>query len=494
MFHKTITAAALTALMLVGSAATAQLVLVDFGNDLSFRGLDVNNPDANGNSWTSVWSGAFYPNLIDSTGAPTTIDLGFDGAPAGTDSFNGPAGITSSATLMDDVLFTDIDSVALGPLGGALEAAFDFYVSGRVQVQQLDPTKVYDLNFFGSHKFNADNITRYSVYSDDAYTNLLASVDLEVGVNNLHNDDEVATISSLPGPANDNNIFYIEWEGSDGVSSGYLNSFSIEEVGDFTPSMVHVADFGDFYELDGFLPDSTPPDTSWNSGVVTPGSTGLNVSSVGSGGGFDVLPASFVNASATDTIALEVEVTSGDFPDVVALLEDGDGTQHVFTFGTLGAGVHELTFPVDGVGLTAGDDRATLGAAGTTPGLDLADLFAFQIQVVTGDAAAYDIDFRSLKLFDGGDISGDFNGDGLVDAADYTVWRDNEGLDESMLAPGTGDGSGTVDTGDYNAWVANFGARAVLTPPSSAAAVPEPTSAAMVLSLAALGGAFRRRR
>ena len=492
MRYRTTLAAVPMALLLVASAASAQPVLIDFGNDSSFRGLDVANPDANGNSWTSVWSGAFYPNLIDSTGAPTTLDLGFDGSPAGTDSFNGPAGVTSSATLNDDVLFTDIDSAALGPIGGALDAAFDFYVSGRVQSQQLDPTKVYDLNFFGSHKFNTDNITSYTIYSDPGYTNVLATVDLEVGVNADHNRDTLATISNLPGPSNDNNIYYLEWEGSNG-NSGYLNALSIEEVGDFLPSMVEVANFGDNYELDGFLPDSTPPDTSWNAGVVTPGATELNVSSVGSGGGFDVLPGSFVNASGTDTIALEVEVNSGDFPDVLALLEDGDGTQHVFTFGTLGAGVHELTFPVDGVGLTAGDDRATLGSPGSTPGLDLSDLFAFQVQVVTGDTAAYDIDFRSLKLFDGGDLQGDFNGDGLVDAADYTVWRDNLGS-SAMDDPADGNNDGVVDSLDYDLWVANFGTRAVLNPPATASAVPEP-SALVVASMASLmlGAGLRRR-
>ena len=74
-------------------------------------------------------------------------------------------------------------------------------------------------------------------------------------------------------------------------------------------------------------------------------------------------------------------------------------------------------------------------------------------------------------------LVGDFNDDGIVDAADYTVWRDNNGLDESVLPPGTGDGSGIVDAGDYNAWAANFGQAA------SASAVPEPTSAVSFCAL-----------
>lgn len=69
---------------------------------------------------------------------------------------------------------------------------------------------------------------------------------------------------------------------------------------------------------------------------------------------------------------------------------------------------------------------------------------------------------------------GDFNLDGAVDAADYTVWRDNFGNSESILYT-AGDGSGTVDQGDYNLWVANFGTIA------SSTAVPEPTTAILLM-------------
>lgn len=52
---------------------------------------------------------------------------------------------------------------------------------------------------------------------------------------------------------------------------------------------------------------------------------------------------------------------------------------------------------------------------------------------------------------------GDFNGDGTINLADYTVWRDNLGGDEAELAEGTGDGSTVVDSGDYDLWKTNFG-------------------------------------
>lgn len=49
----------------------------------------------------------------------------------------------------------------------------------------------------------------------------------------------------------------------------------------------------------------------------------------------------------------------------------------------------------------------------------------------------------------------DYNGDGLVNAADYTVWRDTEGSTINLAADGNGDG--VVDSADYNLWVESFG-------------------------------------
>lgn len=81
-------------------------------------------------------------------------------------------------------------------------------------------------------------------------------------------------------------------------------------------------------------------------------------------------------------------------------------------------------------------------------------------------------------------LSGDFNGDGIVNLADYAVWRNNLGAPEAVLPPGTGNNSGVVDSGDYDLWKTHFGATASSAVAVSSAAVPEP--AAVVL----LGMAF----
>jgi hypothetical protein len=216
----------------LAASARAQSVLVDFGNNLSFRGATVNNPDPNGHFWNSFPPGAFIANMIDSTGAPTTIDLGFD-TPVGTDSFNGPAGVTSIPPTAAEIAATDIDAAALGDLG-VKEAAFDFAASPgtadnrtRFQIQQLDPTRTYTLKLFGSHKFSDNDATTYSVYSDNTYGTRIASTSLNVqqpGSPNLHNRDQVATLGHLSPQAS--NILYVEFVGANG-GLGYLNAFEI---------------------------------------------------------------------------------------------------------------------------------------------------------------------------------------------------------------------------------------------------------------------------
>ena len=81
-------------------------------------------------------------------------------------------------------------------------------------------------------------------------------------------------------------------------------------------------------------------------------------------------------------------------------------------------------------------------------------------------------------------LLGDYNDDGTIDAADYTVWRD-------VLAAGgtelTNDPTpGTVDESDYAYWKANFGATSG-SGALAAATVPEPSTLALVaLAIGAL--------
>ena len=90
-------------------------------------------------------------------------------------------------------------------------------------------------------------------------------------------------------------------------------------------------------------------------------------------------------------------------------------------------------------------------------------------------------------------ITGDFTGDGVVDVADYTVWRDTLGDvgTETIDLAADPNHDFVVDADDYALWAANFGTPVSAPSASQSTAVPEPTAA--VLMLAAMVGSLARR-
>ena len=208
---------------LLASTVSAQTWLIDIGSNDSFRGASVVSPDTNGNHWTSVWAGDFFVDIVDIDGVATDLDFGFS-SDGGNDSFNGPAGDTTVNGPADSVY----DSMALGNLG-VDEAVYDFYVNSTFQIQQLNPESTYNITFYGAHKFNNDATTRYTLYTDDTFSVEVTSVELMVGDQNgpNHNEDMTVTMEGV-SPQVDN-IFYIGFEGANGLN-GYLNCLQIEAV------------------------------------------------------------------------------------------------------------------------------------------------------------------------------------------------------------------------------------------------------------------------
>ncbi len=91
-------------------------------------------------------------------------------------------------------------------------------------------------------------------------------------------------------------------------------------------------------------------------------------------------------------------------------------------------------------------------------------------------------------------LNGDFNNDGVVDAADYLVWRNNYGAANEDALNGNGDGMNDVDTGDYLLWKENFGATAGgALANASATVVPEPATIAMAAAFVLALGLVRQR-
>ena len=124
------------------------------------------------------------------------------------------------------------------------------------------------------------------------------------------------------------------------------------------------------------------------------------------------------------------------------------------------------------------------------PAQDLAALDALQIRMLRGtriDNILIEYDEAMLPE----DLLGDYNGDNVVNAADYTVWRDTFGSTTDLAADG--DESGTVDDADFGVWTAHFGeslgggsSQAIAT------AVPEASSLTVLLLGTALASLWRR--
>jgi hypothetical protein len=221
-------------------------ILVDFGNNQSYRGTNTPSPDGQGHYWNSLGgtnSSLFTPAsivLTNAAGVGTTVQFAFDAAYTntttgfGTDSYNGPAGPTP----LNPPSACVFSPSALGYLG-ITNAVYDYYVNAHFQLQGLETNKTYKLTFFGSHKYNTDNVTTYAVYSDGTYATALASTNLLVGSGASHNQDQVATITTTPRP---NGTIYVNFIGSNG-NLGYLNCLQIVDV---TTDVVPANPFADW--------------------------------------------------------------------------------------------------------------------------------------------------------------------------------------------------------------------------------------------------------
>ncbi|QDU87966.1 Glycosyl hydrolases family 16 [Pirellulimonas nuda] len=86
-------------------------------------------------------------------------------------------------------------------------------------------------------------------------------------------------------------------------------------------------------------------------------------------------------------------------------------------------------------------------------------------------------------------VVGDYNNDGFVNAADYTVWRDALGAATALPNDPIG---GTIGQSQYTQWKSAFGNSALGASVGASSAVPEPSAIAL-LGCVALAAGLRRR-
>ena len=106
------------------------------------------------------------------------------------------------------------------------------------------------------------------------------------------------------------------------------------------------------------------------------------------------------------------------------------------------------------------------------------------------DAVAADRPILEIDFTPQVGTTGDYNGNGRVDAADFVLWRKTLGSTTDLRADGDGDLS--IGNGDYTVWRQNFG-----NPPGALGAsfaVPEASSFALCIVSFAFNRVIRRRR
>ena len=153
-----------------------------------------------------------------------------------------------------------------------------------------------------------------------------------------------------------------------------------------------------------------------------------------------------------------------------------DGTTTVS--GTVSAAGRLATLTLNTTGLAAGTFPLLLTGVASSLG-------PFDTTLRDANGAAIPLSISNGSLIVATPNAGDYNRDGVVNAADFTIWRDTFGMAGSGL-PADGDGDGGIDADDYGIWKQHFGE--VLGGGSAAVAVPEPNGE--VLFITALLGSF----
>ncbi|MEO1497136.1 MAG: autotransporter-associated beta strand repeat-containing protein [Planctomycetota bacterium] len=211
------------------------------------------------------------------------------------------------------------------------------------------------------------------------------------------------------------------------------------------------------------------------------------------GGSGDILGTATALSTGTirpDAEAARLRVNGADFRDESTFGVDIASATEFSTLRVLGdVAINGATLDVDlldGFTPAHGDSFLVLDVDGVVSGSGFS---SFDLPEVPG------AEWDTSQLLTDGLISievtlpGDYNLDGTVDAADYTVWRDNLGEPAGAL-PSDVDG-GAIGQAQYDTWVSHFGQSL----PNSATAVPEPTALLLIASLASglLSGATRSR-
>jgi hypothetical protein len=191
-----------------------------------------------------------------------------------------------------------------------------------------------------------------------------------------------------------------------------------------------------------------------------------------------------------DTVNSDLTVNGGTFADL-----PGDGHSVVNGHLTVASGALQIRLSSSSVSdfIEVNGDTTLGGHLDIVPLAGYSPAGGDSWQILNADAVLGSFDSispgyhvrregNSLRLFFGAapvGLAGDYNDDGIVDAADYVIWRKALSSGATSL-PNETASLGVVDQEDYAAWRTNFGATQNESA-AAGAAVPEPSVWAMIL-------------
>jgi hypothetical protein len=250
----------------------------------------------------------------------------------------------------------------------------------------------------------------------------------------------------------------------------------------------------------GVVPDNVTAGVGSRVEVLTGGAIGANFEAVGaevlvSGG--SIGPRLDIFAGATLTMTGGVLGAQGGSADSVnvfggvlnlrggsvepALIADVGAEVNLFGYGFAISGV-----PIEGLALGEAFTILERGSEILSGYLADGSPFNFNLLESSGrisDAFSADTTL-TVTLVEPEHLAGDYNADGVVDAADYVVWRKN--LGSTFPLPNETTTLGEVTAEDYDTWRSSFGASNVETELSTT--IPEPASSSiMMLSILCAG-------